>query len=155
MDRSELPSLALDETHIAQPFVDAAEATVDVVCREGRILAMGARQRLKVRGGEVDRGITIPSDKFLPLARRLLDLLELDGILNFQVFLCDDGVLLSEVNPRIGGGLPLSERAGGGLLRAALSDDGGRPDVPVMARPGVWMLRYDSSVYLEPEGLLW
>ena len=145
---------------LVQPLIDAPEITIDALASErGRIVSLGARRRLKVRGGEVERAVTVHGEPFVDLAGRIAVALALSGPFNFQIFIQEDGPpLVGELNPRLGGGLPLSEHAGGGLLEAlcAWARDGDWPDGPPrIARAGASMTRYDSSIFLEGDELLW
>jgi carbamoyl-phosphate synthase large subunit len=122
------------------------------------VLCLGARRRLKVRGGEVERAQTVPAEPFLELAANVAAALALTGPFNFQVLIEAGTPLVGEVNPRLGGGLPLSQHAGAGLLES-LCDWASRGEwqtgPPSLARPGVYMTRYDSSTFLESDELAW
>jgi carbamoyl-phosphate synthase large subunit len=73
--------------------------------------------------------------------------------LNVQLFVAADQIAFLELNPRFGGGFPLTWAAGARLPELVL-DGGSRSD----ARPGLVMLRYDDAVFVElaelPEGHL-
>ncbi|HLW94918.1 MAG TPA: ATP-grasp domain-containing protein [Solirubrobacteraceae bacterium] len=145
---------------LVQPLIDAPEITIDALASDpGRIVSLGARRRLKVRGGEVERAVTVHGEPFVELAGRIAVALALSGPFNFQIFIPEDGPpLVGELNPRLGGGLPLSEHAGAGLLDAlcAWARDGDWPDGPTrIARAGASMTRHDSSIFLEGDELLW
>jgi carbamoyl-phosphate synthase large subunit len=147
------------EDWLVQPLISGSEVTLDVLAADdGRVVCLGARRRLKVRGGEVERALTVPAEPFLELAANVARALSLAGPFNFQVLIEADTPLVGEVNPRLGGGLPLSEQAGAGLLEALcdwarLGD--WRAGPPSLARPGVYMTRYDSSTFLESDELAW
>jgi carbamoyl-phosphate synthase large subunit len=148
------------EEWLVQPRISGPEITIDALASpEARIVSLGARRRLKVRGGEVERAVTVHGEPFVDLAARIASALALSGPFNFQIFVQEDGPpLVGELNPRLGGGLPLSEHAGAGLLEAlcrwALS--GAWPDGPPrIARAGARMTRHDSSIFLEGDELLW
>src|SRR5262249_49432117 len=100
-----------------QPLIAGAEVTIDVLAAErGRVVALGARRRLKVRGGEVERARTVDAEPFVEQAAAVARALGLSGPFNFQVFVDAEPALVGEVNPRLGGGLPLSQHAGAMLL---------------------------------------
>jgi carbamoyl-phosphate synthase large subunit len=147
------------EAWLVQPLVAGSEVTLDVLAAaDGRVLCLGARRRLKVRGGEVERAQTVPAEPFLEMASKVARALGLTGPFNFQVLIEADSPLVGEVNPRLGGGLPLSQHAGAMLLESlcewAISGDWRAGD-PLLARPGVYMTRYDSSTFLESAELAW
>jgi carbamoyl-phosphate synthase large subunit len=147
------------EDWLVQPLISGTEVTFDVLAADdGRIACLGARRRLKVRGGEVERAMTIPAEPFLPLATAVAGALPLTGPFNFQILGEGEHALIGEINPRVGGGLPLSEHAGAQLLETLCSwaTSGEWPTgPPKLARPGVYMTRYDASTFLEAGELLW
>jgi carbamoyl-phosphate synthase large subunit len=144
---------------LVQPLMSGPEVTIDVLAEEsGRIACLGARRRLKVRGGEVERAVTVEGEPFLAIAAAIATALALSGPFNFQVFTGTGTPIVGEVNPRVGGGLPLSEHAGIGLLAALCrwAQTGSWPvGDPRLARPGVYMTRHDSSIFLERGELAW
>ena len=160
IDSADLWTAAPSDDWLVQPRVVGPETTIDVIAAEpGKVTALGARRRLKVRGGEVERAVTLAGDQFVELAGLVGRALGLEGPFNFQVFHCESSgkVLLGDLNPRFGGGAPLSERAGANL--AALTCDWARTGMwsseLSIAGAGVVMARYDQSVFLEEDALLW
>jgi carbamoyl-phosphate synthase large subunit len=142
-----------EEDYIVQPFITGDEVTIDVVVASGEVRSIGARKRLKVRGGEVERGVTVDGRQYLSTADQIAKSIGLDGAFNFQVFENEEsGCIVSEVNARLGGGMPLSQYAGAMVLEALL---GTLPDDGLhIARTGVVMMRYDSSIYACDDQLL-
>jgi carbamoyl-phosphate synthase large subunit len=143
---------------IVQPRIRGHEVTIDVLVSEhGRVVSLGARERLKVRGGEVERARTVDANAYVELAAAVATGLSLVGPFNFQVFI-DGEPVVGEVNPRMGGGLPLSQHAGAMFLEelCAWAATGiWREGDPVTAREGVYMTRHDCSIFLEPQNLAW
>lgn len=135
-----------------------AEHTVDVyVDRAGVAHAPVPRRRLEVRAGEVSKGVTVhlPHVEALvaSIAERLPDAF---ACLNVQLFVPDDGEpRVIEINPRFGGGYPLSWQAGVDyprwLLNEALGLEPSFRSGPSW-RSGLVMLRYDDAVFVEPDG---
>jgi carbamoyl-phosphate synthase large subunit len=150
---AEVGQPSLEEDYIIQPFIKGIEVTVDVVVGHGKVRSIGARKRLKVRGGEVERGVTVDVRRYLDLADTIAGCIGLDGPFNFQVFEHDESeCIVNEVNARLGGGMPLSQYAGAKILETMLGllpDDGLH-----MAHPGVIMMRYDLSLYARETELL-
>jgi carbamoyl-phosphate synthase large subunit len=140
----------LADDYIVQAFAPGIEVTVDVgVDRWGRVLATIPRRRLEVRAGEVSKGVTISASEIEELVRDLVTRLPgAYGILNVQVIYDPTTKALSvlEINPRIGGGYPLSHAAGGDLIGSLLRGTEGSP-APVHWRPGEVMLRFDDATF--------
>lgn len=146
------------EDWIVQPRVPGREVTIDVLASEDkRVVCIGARERLKVRGGEVERARTVDAKAYVELAAAVAAALSLVGPFNFQVFV-DGSHLVGEVNPRLGGGLPLSQHAGARLLEELCqwaASGRWRQTEPVMALPDVYMTRHDCSIFLDSHELAW
>lgn len=142
------------EKYIIQPYIRGYEYTVDVFCDcEGNPIFITPRERLETRSGEVlvtricqDEGI-IKEIKVLikkikpygPLAVQLIK----DEIRGDNYFI--------EINPRFGGGAPLSMMAGADAALALLRIlRGERLDfVPYAARDGEVYSRFDQCVMVE------
>lgn len=144
-----LRSQCLTDDYIIQEQLAGYEVTVDFsVDRANRLLGMSARRRLEVRAGEVSKAVTIDHSLLRKEVERLVAALPgAFGVLNVQLFVDDDAesVHFIELNPRFGGGYPLSWQAGARFPLALLDAPGRghRTD----ARPGVVMLRYDQAVF--------
>jgi carbamoyl-phosphate synthase large subunit len=74
------------------------------------------------------------------------------GVITLQLFLTGDGkIKFIEINPRFGGGAPLSIRAGADFPKWILQELTGRkPNIRLDGfRDNLLMLRYDSEVWLD------
>ena len=138
---------------LVQDFISGPEYTIDVYrAKSGECLAIVPRQRLAVRSGEVEKGITVGDDDLIDAARRISD--ALDGM--WGVFCCqcrrgpEGKARFFEINPRFGGGAPLSIASGADLPRYLLEEVLGRE---TSARPGTFtrnllMVRYDEAAFV-------
>lgn len=99
-----------------QEHVIGEELTVDIlVNKERKPLAIVPRKRLEVKAGISVKGvIEMDKKKILDVGRRLCDSLEFFGPVNVQVILDkkNDTPKVTEVNPRIAGGMSLTVAAG-------------------------------------------
>ena len=139
---------------IVQEYVPGQEYTLDVYrTRAGQIVSVVPRQRLLVRSGEVEKGITVKDEQLISAGVRVGE--ELEGI--WGVFCCQcrrsgsSPPRFFEINPRFGGGTPLSIAAGADLPLYLLQEVLGRP---ITAQVGSFidrllMLRYDHEVFLQ------
>ena len=127
------------------------EYTIDVLfSSNGRLLMYVPRERLEVRAGEVSKAVTRKDFVFNLLHDGLSQWDGMRGCVTLQVFVDKDQrqVVGLEINPRFGGGYPLSEAAGASfssvivreyLLRSAVgySDEW---------EENLMMLRYDAHI---------
>ncbi|WP_255477300.1 ATP-grasp domain-containing protein [Synechococcus sp. BIOS-U3-1] len=91
------------------------EYTVDLCySKSGDLLGCVPRQRLEVRGGEISKGATRKDNVLRTLKKRLGTLKGARGVITLQIFVdpSRDKMLGIEINPRFGGGYPMSHAAG-------------------------------------------
>ena len=142
---------------ILQEFLQGDEVTLDVLCDfDGNPLSIVQRKRLKVRGGEVERGITIKNYELLSLTLELVKRLKPFGVINIQCFLTSNGFYFTEINPRFGGGYPLTHYAGVNFPKLLIKLAKGERVEPLIGdyREGVLMLRYDEAIFINEDELL-
>lgn len=156
----ELDHAELDlEANILMELVSAQdwqECTLDIYYdRHGVLKGLVPRRRVEVRSGEISKGWTDKS--LLPTLKPIFDKVPgARGCLTAQVFAHrhSEALLGIEINPRFGGGYPLSERAGARypewLLREYLLGQ------PLEYRDDwedrLMMLRYDAEVWTRYSG---
>ena len=128
-----------------------SEFTVDMYYdRQGRLKCTIPRKRLEVRTGEVSKGITRKNSLYQTLLEKMAVLEGARGCITAQFFCNEEtgefyGV---EINPRFGGGFPLTYAAGGNypgwLMREYLGDG----EIPFSDdwENNLIMLRYDAKV---------
>jgi carbamoyl-phosphate synthase large subunit len=154
---SELPSADGHEELIVQTLAPGDEYTVDVlVSGRGEVVCAVPRRRLEVRSGEVSKGVTERVPEIAALARDICATLNGSyGALTVQLFFerTSGSLNVIEINPRFGGGFPLTWYAGGHYPRWMIEDRlgtrlGRRDDT---WRDGVVMLRFDDAVFVERE----
>jgi carbamoyl-phosphate synthase large subunit len=139
---------------IVQEFIKGTEHTCDVYvdfCLKVRCVV--PRKRIEVRTGEVSKGQIIKHPRIMSEAARLVEKLGAGpGVITLQLFLTDDDrVKFIEVNPRFGGGVPLSIKAGANFPKWMLKELLGRKTNIRFDgfKDRLIMLRYDSEVWLE------
>jgi carbamoyl-phosphate synthase large subunit len=139
---------------ICQELVKGTEYTCDVyVDFDMKVRCVVPRKRIEVRAGEVSKGQVIKKARIMSEAADLVEKLGAGpGIITLQLFLTGDGkVKFIEINPRFGGGVPLSIKAGADFPKWILQELTGRkPNIhPDNMKDGLIMLRYDSEVWLD------
>jgi carbamoyl-phosphate synthase large subunit len=141
------------EMLLAQDFVPGQEYTMDVYRdRNGVVRCVVPRQRLAVRAGEVSKGITVKDLGLIEATIRLCGLLgTIWGVFCCQCRRTPGGPpKFYEINPRFGGGAPLSIAAGANLPLYVLQEVLG---LPITAQVGQFtenllMLRYDEAIFV-------
>lgn len=142
----------MDEPMLAQALLTGTEHTINLYFdRGGRLCSAIAHERLRVRAGEVEKGVTRRDPGLMALARDLAAVLPGPrGPLCFQAMVAPDGTAqMFEINARFGGGYPLAHHAGATFTRWLLEDALDRPSTANDDwAEGVMMLRYDSNVFV-------
>lgn len=147
------------ENPIVQSCAMGTEYTIDVLCDEqGTPVYIVPRIRLEVRSGEVVKSRTVQQREIVGQTRRLLEALNqegrISGPMTIQCFLSGENqVSFIEINPRFGGGVPLSFAAGAdyGNCLAAMCEGKSwekKPEEGYLSDfKELTMLRYDSAVF--------
>jgi carbamoyl-phosphate synthase large subunit len=141
----------------ADSMVQAAcvgtEFSIDVFCDlDGRCLAAVPRTMIESKGGESIKGMTIKDPGLIEFSCRVSEALRIIGPANVQCFREPDGELLvTDVNPRFGGGFPLPTAAGSRYPELAIALANGERPEPRLGdfREGIVMTRFFSQVVLE------
>lgn len=140
---------------ILQEFIPGDEYTLDVFINlAGQVQAVVPRKRLEVRAGEVSKSQIVLNQKILMAGYKVAEALAKHGglgVINVQCIYTPEGeVKFIEINPRFGGGSPLSIYAGYPFPQWILEMVLGRELSPLPADlgNGLTMLRYDDSIII-------
>lgn len=98
---------------IVQKKVSGQEYTIDMLCDfDGNLVTIVPRKRLAVRSGEILKGQVEKNQSIIAEMKKLAQVLKPVGHITVQGFLSDEQFVFIEINPRFGGGAPMSIRAG-------------------------------------------
>ena len=134
---------------VVQEFLTGPEITIDALLDfDGVPIHYVPRMRLRTLAGESVQGVTLDHDPevetWIRRVLRVCATLGAAGPLTIQAFLTADGPVLSEINPRFGGGFPLALEAGGRYPAWLLDMIDGLKVEPRLGdyEPGLYMSRY-------------
>ena len=145
---------------IIQECIIGDEYTVDVLVDfYGRPVYIIPRSRIEVRSGEVVKSKTIGDEKIIKETLKVIESLNklkdeyensTCGPLTIQFFKTDKNKLyLLEINPRFGGGVPLSFEAGADYGNALYNMLNNEKIIFENKFDEKTMLRYDEAVYID------
>jgi carbamoyl-phosphate synthase large subunit len=141
---------------IVQACLAGEEFSIDVFCDlEGRCLNAIPRTMIESKGGESIKGMTIRDETLIEFGRLVSETLGLVGPANVQCFREADGThLVTDINPRFGGGFPLPLAAGGRYPELALALARGERPEPRLGdfREGIVMTRFFADLSLTKNG---
>lgn len=137
--------------YIIQPYILGREYTIDIFCDyDGNPVYITPRERLAVRAGEVLKTRITQDDTMIAEMRTLIKDFKPCGQITVQLIREDatgDDYYI-EINPRFGGGAPLSMKAGADSAKAVIRMLNGEELVYVekAAKDGAVYSRFDQSV---------
>ena len=140
------------EDYIIQPFVDGREYTIDIFCDwNGEPISIVPRERLQVRAGEVLKTEICMDKTMIEEAKTLCKAFKPCGPMTVQLIRDKDGIdWFIEINPRFGGGAPLSMKAGARSAEAILQlMDGEKASYMQDIADGAIYSRFDQSVCIK------
>ena len=139
---------------ICQEFIKGTEYTCDVYIDFNlKVRCVVPRKRIEVRTGEVSKAQIVKNTRIMRHAFDLVEKLKAGpGVITLQLFLTSSGeIKFVEINPRFGGGAPLSIKAGANFPKWILQELSGKKQKIRSDgfKDNLIMLRYDSEVWLE------
>ena len=138
------------EDYVVQPFVEGREYTIDIFCDwDGKPISIVPRERLQVRAGEVLKTKITMDPVMIRETETLCEAFRPRGPMTVQLIRdAQTGEnYYIEINPRFGGGSPLSMKAGARSAEAALKLIGGEPvERYTQIADGAIYSRFDQSV---------
>lgn len=144
------------ENPVIQEYAEGQEFTLDILADlGGRVINVVPRERIEVRAGEINKGKTVKEEKLIEYGKIIVEKLEGIGPITIQCFKKDDEIKFIEINPRFGGGYPLSFAAGVNypelLIRMVLGEK-------VTPRLGEFeenliMLRWEDAVFIKRDDI--
>lgn len=151
-DASELETYAKEvPDYIIAPFIEGIEYTIDVFCDyEGNPLLITPRIRLAVRSGEVLKTQIAQDDQIIGETKKIIEAFKPCGPITIQLIrqktTGEDYFI--EINPRFGGGAPLSIKAGADSAKALLKVLNNDKTVYIekAAEDGAVYSRFDQSI---------
>lgn len=135
---------------IIQKYIKGTEYTIDVLCDlDGKIISIVPRKRIEVRAGEVTKSRTVKDEKIINKTFDLCRKLRGIGPLTIQCIKDkNDDIYFIEINPRFGGGVPLTFEAGVDYGKMFKRIELGENIQPIIGEfKELTMLRYDEAVY--------
>ncbi|EOS43380.1 HAD-IA family hydrolase [Lachnospiraceae bacterium JLR.KK009] len=139
--------------YIVQPYIEGKEYTIDVFCDfDGSPIYITPRERVAVRAGEVLKTKICMDDRMIQESRKLIEKFRPCGPMAVQLIRQDvtGEDYFIEINPRFGGGSPLSMKSGARSAEAILKMlSGERIEYEEPQWNGAVYSRFDQSVCID------
>jgi len=102
-----------NEDMMIQEFIEGAEYSFDILNDfNGQTITAVVKQKMKMRSGETDQGYAIKDDRLADIGMKLGHKLGHIGPLDVDFFIKEGDPYILELNPRFGGGYPITYLAG-------------------------------------------
>jgi carbamoyl-phosphate synthase large subunit len=139
---------------IVQEYIRGQEFTCDIfVDFDLQVRCVVPRKRIETRAGEVSKGKIVKNLKIMRQTKELIEKLGAGpGVITVQLILTEDKkIKFIEINPRFGGGAPLSIKAGANFPKWILEQlTGKKTQIKFYGfKNNLTMLRYDAEVWLK------
>ena len=139
---------------IVQDFMEGEEYTIDAfVDFEHNPITIVPRQRLATRGGEVLKGLVKKDREIIETIKNVIKVLKPIGHITLQCMKTNEGIKFIEINPRFGGGAPISIKAGANspmnLYRLLLGE---KLEYNEDYEDGLLASRHDWAVFINSKG---
>lgn len=143
--------------YIIQPFIEGTEYTVDIFCDfDGKAIFITPRERVAVRSGEVLQTRIVEDGGIVRECRKIIENFKPCGPITVQLIKdqATGNNYYIEINPRYGGGAPLSMKAGADsaacVLRLLQGEAACFQDRA--AEAGRMYTRFDQSILVREQG---
>ncbi len=136
---------------VVQDFMEGEEYTIDVFLDfESNIVTIVPRLRIATRSGEIAKGKIIKDREIIDDIKRLMKVLKPIGHITVQLMKTKKGIEYIEINPRFGGGAPMSIQSGAdsceNLYKLLM---GQKLEYNENYRDNIMFLRFDNSICLD------
>lgn len=136
---------------IVQDFMEGKEFTVDVFLDfDGNLITVVPRLRMATRSGEISKGEIVKDREIIEDIKRLVEVLKPIGHVTVQLMKTNKGIEYIEINPRFGGGAPMSIQSGAdsceNLYRLLMGES---LEYNENYRDNIMFFRFDNSICVD------
>lgn len=136
---------------IVQDFMEGKEFTVDVFLDfDGNLSTVVPRLRMATRSGEISKGKIVKDREIIEDIKRLVEVLKPIGHITVQLMKTNKGIEYIEINPRFGGGAPMSIQSGAdsceNLYRLLMGEN---LEYNENYRDNIMFFRFDNSICVD------
>lgn len=136
---------------IVQDFMEGKEFTVDVFLDfDGKLITVVPRLRMATRSGEISKGKIIKDNEIIEDIKKLVEVLKPIGHITVQLMKTKKGIEYIEINPRFGGGAPMSIQSGAdsceNLYRLLMGE---KLEYNEDYRDNIMFFRFDNSICVD------
>lgn len=137
---------------IVQPYIDGEEFGVDCYIDffYKRPTNIFMKRKISMRAGETDKSISIKDPALKYIIEKLISSLKPIGPIDIDCFKDEKGYMVSEINPRFGGGYLHAHQMGQNFVKRIITNLKGEPNEVSNDdyEAGTTLVKYDSFIVL-------
>lgn len=136
------PNMIIQELISGQEY--GVDCYIDLISNE--IVSIFAKKKIRMRSGETDKAISFKDENLFNDINKLVKVLNLVGTIDIDVFESDEGWIISEVNPRFGGGHPLAYECGENYPKFIINNLRNKVNKQLIGKyeEGKYMMKHDT-----------
>ncbi|WP_042348348.1 ATP-grasp domain-containing protein [Bacillus massiliigorillae] len=142
----------LFDDYVVQPFINGEEYGVDcyVDLLSQKLTNVFMKRKIAMRAGETDKSIAIKDYELQQIIEKLINNVEFLGPIDIDCFKTNSGYIVSEINPRFGGGYPHAHEVGHNFIWNIINNLKGKSNEneKVNYKEGSVMVKYDQLIIL-------
>ncbi|MGJ7919524.1 ATP-grasp domain-containing protein [Neobacillus sp. LXY-4] len=143
---------------IMQPFIEGEEYGVDcyIDLINYKTTNIFCKRKIKMRAGETDKSVAVYNPMLFELIDKVIQVLNPIGPIDIDCFKTDGGFIISEINPRFGGGYLHAHEMGQNFVRNIINNLSGfsnQRDIGNYSEGSV-MIKFDEVMVLNSLGKL-
>ena len=133
---------------LIQEFMDGieygADVYIDMISSEP--VAIFTKEKIKMRAGETDKSVSVKDDTLFDLIKRFVIAAGFKGIIDIDIFEVNGEYIISEVNPRFGGGYPHAHECGVNVPRMIINNLNGKKNQCEIGKynNGIYMMKFND-----------
>lgn len=135
---------------IIQEFIPGQEYGVDcyIDLLSSEVISIFAKKKIRMRSGETDKAVSIKNEKLFNVIEELVRKLNLRGTVDIDVFESDGEWIISEINPRFGGGHLLAYKCKENYPKFILNNLNNDINDKQIGKykSGVYMIKHDTLI---------
>lgn len=141
------------EEFIIQPFLHGEEFGVDcyIDLLTNETTNIFTKKKLRMRAGETDKSISFKDRELTQMIEQLIGALQPLGPIDIDCFKTENGYVVSEINPRFGGGYPHAHISGQNFVKKIINNLNGIPNISGVDNyeEGTMMVKYENIKILK------
>lgn len=131
-----------------QEFLDGQEIGADVYIDmiSGEVVSIFTKKKILMRAGETDKAVSFKNEKLFDLIKKFVSEAGYRGQIDIDIFEVNGEYLISEVNPRFGGGYPHAYESGCDHMKLILNNLKGVANEKNIGayNEGIYLMKYNE-----------